>query len=264
MAKKDLKNKPLAEAILELKWEIPQQPDVKAAVVALPAGDPHYRVLLGRFSDTIQKVYPAYESLPAAQLPDAAVAHTAQHRFRSSKDGWPLVQIGHGLMTVNDTEGYTWKDFSARAQEAVRILYLSHPAKDDFRIKNLMLRYINATEVNYESESIFRFLREKMGTNISLPDSLFSGGNINPIPRHFQWESAFPTEKPQGDILLKFATGKRLNNPAIVWETRVQTAGNVLSVGMPDEFSVWLTQSHDLIEDWFFKLISGDLETLFS
>lgn len=263
MAKKDLKNKPLAEAILELKWEIPPQPNPKSAPVMLSSGDPHYRVLLGRFSDRIQKIYPEYESLPAAQIPDAMVAHAPQHRFRMSRDGWPLVQIGHGVMTANDTEGYAWRDFRERAQNAVQELYQSHPSMDDFRIKDLMLRYINAVEVDFETESVFSFLREKMKTSISLPESLFSSGKVESNPTHFKGEAIFPTHKPKGETILKFATGLRHNNPAMIWETRVHTPGSQLPV-MPDGFSDWLTQAHDLAEDWFFQLIEGELEKRFS
>jgi uncharacterized protein (TIGR04255 family) len=58
MPRKELKNKPLVEAILELKWTLPAQ--------ATPGmeGDPHYRLLLGRFSERVESSYPFHGPLP--------------------------------------------------------------------------------------------------------------------------------------------------------------------------------------------------------
>ncbi|WP_242529248.1 hypothetical protein [Methylacidimicrobium sp. B4] len=33
---------------------------------------------------------------------------------------------------------------------------------------------------------------------------------------------------------------------------------------IPDGFSRWLDKAHDLTDDWFFKLIEGELESTFS
>lgn len=257
MARKNLKNKPLAEAIFELRWELPPQQ------VPSLSSDPHYRLLLGRFSERVQKEYPVHEQLAAAQIPDAMVAHTPQHRFRTSKDSWPLIQIGHGVMTLNDTKAYTWKDFQKRSRKAVTELHDSHPAKGEFKVKDLSLRYIDAIDVDFSEEDVFSFLRGKMKTNIALPDGLFASGQVNSTPDHFQWETAFPTKQPGGTITLKFGTGRRNDNPAVILETRVHTPADQLP-DMPSGFSDWLDKAHHLTDDWFFQLIEGELEERFS
>jgi len=33
---------------------------------------------------------------------------------------------------------------------------------------------------------------------------------------------------------------------------------------MPKAFDTWLATAHEVIDDWFFKLIAGDLEGRFS
>ena len=83
----------------------------------MPALDPHYRLLLGRLFDRFQKDYPVHEQLPTASLPDDMVGQVVQHRFRVAKDDWPLVQVGPGVFTVNDTQHYTWTDFEQRAKK---------------------------------------------------------------------------------------------------------------------------------------------------
>lgn len=256
MTKKNLKNKPLVEAILELKWALPEQmPGME--------GDPHYRLLLGRFSERIQADYPSHEPLPTTQIPDAMVAHMAQHRFRSSKGGWPLIQVGPGLLTVNETDAYTWNDFNDRCEKVVRSLFEAHPNKSEFKVQDLTLRYIDAVDVDFSQESIFEFLQDKMKTSISLPDGLFDGGRVKKNPAAFNWQASFPHDDPGGLVTLRLAVGKHKDKPALIWETLVQAAHDRIP-SMPDGFSEWLGKAHDLTDDWFFKLIEGELERRFS
>ena len=253
----ELKNKPLVEAILEFKWRLPTQ---------TPAGietDPHYRLLLGRFSEKVESDYPFHEPLPTTQIPDAMVAHMAQHRFRTSQDGWPLVQVGPGLMTVNETSGYRWSDFKERCEKAIRSLTDSHPAKSQFDAQDLALRYIDSVDIDFSKENVFSFLREKMKTSISLPDSLFSDGQVKREPTAFNCQMSFPADSPVSIVTLRFAIGSHRKKPALIWETLVQAA-NAHVPKIPDGFSAWLDAAHNLTDDWFFKLIDGELRERFS
>ena len=262
MVRRNLKNKPLVEAILEVKWRVPAPAAADLAVASI-SGDPHYRLLLGRFSERVQKEYPSYEPLPTAQVPDGLISHVAQHRFRTHDGGWPLIQIGHGLMTVNDTEAYTWSDFRERCANAFGKLFESHPSRSDFHIQELALVYIDAIEVDFKQVNVFEFLRDKMKTDVVLPDSLFSDGRVDNHPGHFQWETGFPTSKPAGRIGLKFAMGQRGQTTAVILETRMISPSEQLPA-MPDGISDWLNDAHDLTGDWFFNLIDGELLERFS
>jgi uncharacterized protein (TIGR04255 family) len=56
--------------------------------------------------------------------------------------------------------------------------------------------------------------------------------------------------------------GKKENTDALVWETMVQsTSENALP--MPERIADWLNDAHELTDDWFFKLIEGELERRF-
>lgn len=255
MSEKELKNKPLVEAILEFKWELPAQTTSKIEA------DPHYRLLLGRFSEKVESDYPFHEPLPTTQIPDSMVAHMAQHRFRVSEGGWPLIQVGPGLMTVNETEGYTWDDFKQRCVKSVKSLLDAHPAKEDFKVQSLTLRYIDAVDVDFNQESVFNFLKDKMKTTISLPDDLFINERVKKNPTEFNWHMSFPTNDPIGIIALRFAIGSHMSQPALIWETLVQ-AGHIPAI--PNGFPKWLEEAHNLIDDWFFRLIDGELKERFS
>jgi len=255
MPQQELKNKPLVEAILEVRWELAQPIQVSGVPqVATPTADPHYRLLLGRLFDRFQKEYPAHEQLPTATLPDEMVGHMVQHRFRAARDDWPLVQVGPGILTLNDTRRYTWIDFQQRAKEAVVRLFDAHPNVSEFRIQGLVLRYIDAVEFHYEEESAFAFLRDKLKVDISLPPTLFEQTGIVHSPRSLSWQATFQCSNPRGGVLVSFATGQKEGKPAILWETTVLSQRDDLPA-MPSGFPAWIDAAHEITHDWFFKLI---------
>lgn len=256
MPVKELKFKPLVEAILEVRW----------ALQSLGVGrehDPHYRLLLGRFSDRVKDDYPAYEQLPLASVPDELIGHTVQHRFRVEQKRWPLLQLGPGVMTVNSTSDYTWADFQPRVLTAVERLYKSHPKTDEFKVSQLILRYIDAVEFDYRGADAYAFLREKLKLDLRLPENLFDDTGVKSRPATFSWQTAFSSNSPPGIINVKFATGQKEGQPAIIWESTVQSTGDDLP-SLPDAFGKWFEEAHKLTDDWFFKLIEGDLERRFS
>lgn len=256
MPRKDLKNKPLIEAILELKWAL------RAAQPGI-ASDPHYRILIGRLFERVKNEYPAHEALPTSTVPDEMVQHIVQHRFRAQPNAWPLVQLGPGILTINETAGYTWPDFQRRCEEAVRAFVDAYPAPDDLQIDSLALRYIDAVPLDFTTESVFEFLGTKMKTIVKLPDSLFSGTDVTPNPSAFNWQASFEHQRPAGTVTLRFATGHREGQPVVVWETLVAST-QAQAPQVPAGFPAWLTAAHDITDDWFFKLIEGELERRFS
>ena len=133
IAARDLKNKPLVEAILEVKWGSVQ----RATGVGI---HPHYKLLLGRLYERAREDYREHEELPSAEIPDEISGHMVKHRFRRTKDGWPLIQVGPGILTVNDTSEYTWTDFRMRSIAAVSKLFESHPKPEELRINGTKAR----------------------------------------------------------------------------------------------------------------------------
>lgn len=125
----ELRKKPLVEVILEVRWG-----PTLAVDAPPPDPDPNYSLLVGRLFDRVRQAYPFHEQLPTAQLPDQMVPGVPQHRFRPAPNDWPLVQLGPGLLTVNETAKYTWSDFRSRAMVAVEHLYTAHPVPQTLRM----------------------------------------------------------------------------------------------------------------------------------
>jgi uncharacterized protein (TIGR04255 family) len=253
---KELKNKPLVEAILELRWQL-------QGVHPQPQTDPHYKLLLGRLFDRMLPEYPEHEQLPTASIPDELVGHVVQHRFRVGPDRWPLVQLGPGIFSVNSTDDYSWSAFRPQVISAISKLYDAHPKVADLKVSNIILRYIDAVEFDHLSDNTFDFLRDKLKLNVSLLANLFEGTGIESRPNGLTLQCSFKCEKPRGIVNIRFATGQKSNNPAIIWETQVESGGNDVP-DMPRDFEGWIDAAHEITDDWFFKMIEGELERRFS
>jgi uncharacterized protein (TIGR04255 family) len=63
-------------------------------------------------------------------------------------------------------------------------------------------------------------------------------------------------------VHVSFATGRKEDKPAILWETTVQSVDDDVPA-MPDGFAAWFDAAHEITDDWFFKLIEGELERRF-
>lgn len=251
----NIKNKPLVEAIFEIKWYTEEQ---------TPLGiEPNSQLILGRLFDRINSNYPMYEQLPFAAIPEQMVEGLVRHRFKSEK-GWPLVQLGTGILTLNDTENYTWKDFKPRAIDVVNNLYIVHPKKEKFRTRNLSLKYIDAIELSPDEIDVYQFLKDEMNLNLSLNPLLFEKTLVNQHPMQLDLQFAFQSEKPKGILNFRIAKGQKVDNKqnvttdALIWETTIQSNEHDLPE-IPLSLSTWLEEAHSVAHNWFFTLVEGDL-----
>ena len=256
MASENLKNKPLVEAVFELRWK-PEKLESGLAT------DPHFSLLLGRFFDRVKDEYPAHEELPSAKLPAGVGGQNVQHRFRAAANEWPVLQIGPGVMTVNDTDGYRWGSFRERCSRAIDTLYDSHPRPEEMRVDALILRYIDAHKLEHSKHNCLDFLREKMKLNIALPEGLF-GKNVERSPVSFDLRTSFRSTDPNGLVRARFATGARDREDALIWETIVHSSGAEEIPPERENFLPWLESAHSVSHRWFMTLIKGDLKREYS
>ncbi len=68
MKAQNLSNKPLIEAIFEVRWGLEQD----ASGVRM---DPNYKLNVGRIYEELKHDYPKYEQLPTAGVPDDLVPY---------------------------------------------------------------------------------------------------------------------------------------------------------------------------------------------
>jgi uncharacterized protein (TIGR04255 family) len=191
MPHRDLKNKPLVEATLEIQWQLREEPagGIKT--------DPHYKMLLGRFYERVMDAYPIHETLPAARLPESMVAYSPQHLFRVASGQWPVVQIGPGILSVHERQEYSWKDFVWRCVETASKLVDAYPRPAEFKVEAVRLRYLDAVTFDFTKNNLLDFLRDKFQSNVQLPSVLFQDRHVQPQPISFSWQASFREDTPR-------------------------------------------------------------------
>lgn len=239
--------------MLELRWRLQKSGD---------GSDPHHRLLLARLFDKLHEDFPIHEQLPTANIPDEMADHVVQHRFRKTTNGWPLVQVGPGILTLNETDGYTWGNFKERSIRILGTLFEAHPAPSDLDIEHIVLRYVDAVSLS-QTDSALVFLKQRMKIDISLPSELFESSKIPSKPVFLALDTMFESNEPKGVVQLRFATVDGANGPQLIWETTVQAKGSDVP-DMPHDFPKWIDNAHQITGDWFFKLIDGELLKRFS
>lgn len=255
MARKILNNKPLVEAIFELRWNLKE-------VSPNSFLDPHYKILIGSMYEKLKHEYPYPESLPSASIPEHIASYIVQQRFRKAENKWPLIQIGPGIITLNDTEGYVWEDFEQRLKGLLEAFYEVYPEVEKLHFNSLILRYIDAIDFDYVNDNILTFLQQYMDINVSLKKDLFTDASVRNNPINFDLSLSFPCSEPNGAISLRFVSGQKDGKESFLWETIVQAANQETPKTKGDILN-WLDRAHSLSSDWFFKIIQGELERRF-
>lgn len=242
---------PLAEVIFELKWKLTPSP-----VLGGPPADPAYKLLPGSLFERLKSVYPFHEALPAASVPDEFVPQIVQHRFRTAQDAYPLVQVGPGILAVNDSRGYAWRRFLPEVVDAVTKLRDTYTGQLD--PEAVVLRYVNAVPFDFSSANALDFMRDNLKVAVQYPSGLFSDRHVAPRPGTILLSSTHKVDSPAGVVSLKFSTGEFRSSQHLLWETEVRSSGDD-APGL-DQLQEWLDSAHRLARAWFFVLIEGKLE----
>jgi len=248
-----LSNAPLVEVIFEMKWALNQEtPGVLV--------DPNYSLLIGRLYDRIGETsYPFHEKLPTSTMPEEIAGYVIQHRFRVDKEKWPLVQLGPGIITLNETEDYDWAEFESRLNKLMKAFFESYPDHSNLKIIELSIRYIDAIPFDYRASPL-DYLENEMGIVAKAPAGLFENTGTSENPYAFNILLSFPQQIPTGASFLRIAKGKKSSGDAIVFETGVKSSGDDVPQN-PDDIFSWISNSHKLTSNWFNKLFKKQMES---
>jgi len=248
-----LANAPLIEVIFEMKWSLTQ----KAPGVLV---DPNYSLLIGRLYDRIgEDNYPSHETLATSTIPEEMAGYIIQHRFRIEKEKWPLVQLGPGIITLNETEGYEWADFEARLKKLVKAFLESYPDRSNLKIIELTLRYIDAIPFDY-SDNPLDYLESKMGIVAKIPAELFEDTGTGENPYAFNILLSFPQQSPAGSSYLRISKGQKNGEDVIIFETGAKSKDDNVPQEL-DDICFWINNSHELTSNWFKKLFKKLMES---
>jgi uncharacterized protein (TIGR04255 family) len=253
-----LPKKPLVEAIFELRWGLQQ---VSQQESQIQGNDPGFQILLGRFYDKVRQEFPEPENLPISMVPQMMTPYVVRNRFRRTKDGWPLVQLGPGILSVNDTESYDWTTFKPMLRKVVEALLETYPQNiAPLVLSQVTLRYVDAVPLKLidENKALLRFLKDYLHTTISIDPLLFDNATLAEAPSAIALRLNYPLEKPNGLSVIAFNSGMKQNIPSLIWENMVISKNeNVPQTLLA--LDSWIDQAHGITDRCFFALSRGKL-----
>jgi len=246
---RELNNKPLVEVIFELRWALQEMTGRHV--------DPYYPIMLGEFFAAVKDQYPHWEALVPPGMPLEIAPNVVHHRFRTALDQWPLVQLGPGIITINETEGYRWHDFNKNCLALLQVLLgLYEAAGQAFQPVYVSLRYIDADVLGNRSVTE---LLSKLKLKLEPDLKLFESGRVaGPETNHLALALSYPSVHPKGMFTARFNQGKKNDQPGLIWETQIQSSGDDTPIEQ-SEVERWLEEAHATTSDWFSRQIEGEL-----
>src|SRR5690606_15597369 len=159
---------PLIEVIFELRWEIEalKSPEGAPPGSFIPMRDPSYPVMYGSLFERLKKEFPFTEDLPSVQAHPETTPYVPRHRMRKEKNGYPLIQVGPGVVTINQAKGYSWEEFSSLANKVVSAIFDLYPENASLNLIKAEIRYVNGIRFDLARENPLSFLAEKLHTKI--------------------------------------------------------------------------------------------------
>ncbi len=241
---------PLQEVIFELHWKL----DIdKESGLSFDQG---FQLASGRFDQLASLTLPHYVPLKPPMIPDHFFSYKAVHQYWKGDQTYPVMQLGPGLFTVNETEkNYVWKDFKSKIFEGLAWLQKSY--RNPLNLDFIELRYIDAVEITDEEslnlpEYLEKNLKVAIKTNIELPKNHLTG---------LQLAQRFKLED-ESYMNLVFNNGIRNidETKVVVWHTSVNHSGAIIF----EELEKWIEYAHDICSGLFQKIISQKLYEQFS
>lgn len=234
-----LPNAPLIEVIFEIKWQS-NTPDELSK----------YEYLHGDLYFELKPIYPYREYAAPPDLPVALLHQRPVHRFRTKENGYPLFQVGPGILTFNTTDDdYFWDKYYWSAGQLIDRFFSVYTLTPDQTLIP-SLTYIDFFKLNFDEVDAIGFLNEKL--NISLSQGFHE---TTRIPKTLNM--SFSYEIDLGDIFVSLNTGvNRSQQKGIIMETRVN---GKKSSPLSDNLLSWLDQAHTFCSDLFKKMTAGEL-----
>ncbi len=228
-----LPNSPLQEVIFELILN--QEVDLN--------GNPteeNFDLTQGVFNKSVLEEFKHRVTMTLPQ--NIKIFPRIKHQYWITQNQWPVVQIGPGIFTVNDTDvNYEWDKFYPLIIQNINRLIDSSPAELD--INRLVLRYIDAVELgDANTEEKLSFINTNFKLNLindfSIKNATLLGININ--------QTYNLSDGSVVNFSITDGRSKR-NQPAVVWQTQVSNS----KVKSLNDIAKWLEYAHSVASNLF-------------
>ena len=234
---------PLLEVIFEIRWHINNDDERN-----------RYQYLHGDLYNTLKSEYPFRELVVPSHFPVEVYLNQVAHRFRQAKGGYPLIQIGPGIFTINTIEkDYIWEDFCGQIQNSVKNLI----TLDSFNAQlpvSLALRYIDFFQFDFNQNDIKDYLNDFL--HIKVEQEFFKN---NAPPYNINLGFTYGTTVGTLNLSVNKGLVDEVEGLIIQIEVIQQGMNAVIT-----EIDKWLDSAHILTSDTFNNLTKGKLQDYFN
>ncbi len=241
----------LAEAIFEFHWQLAGDNGENL--------DPKYSFLPGQFQSSLSAMYPITKSLPTIKIPPEMVPWHVQHQFMKKEDSFPIIQLGNGILTVNQNgQGYSWEEYKSEVQFALDSFKSVHPEAYNKPLK-LNLWYRNTIDFDYLSEPTMKFMADNLNTLLKINSPIENLKKDIDSPISLGLNIAYEFSNPKGVLVISINTGKNSEEENLI----VLDIKFISEIKHLDdtEYMTWLESAHkNCVEKVFFGLLKGNLE----
>ncbi len=239
---------PLQEVIFEVRWKL--VPDATGRQLI----DPDYQFALGLFKDEISNDFPNHVAKYPEELPPQLLSHKLMHQFWKGKNKWPVIQIGPGIMSINDIEkNYDWDTtYKPLIKKALDALFKSYP---DISINVSSLRYIDVVRIeDYDFIGWEDFINRNI--NFSFQNNFKIQGRLNSI----QINQSFDNSN-SGILNINLSSGKNKKNEDIfIFQSSIVRQ----KVVNTEELMNWLEEAHKHTSELFKNICKKEFYATFS
>lgn len=239
---------PLQEVIFEARWQLTPDASGKQLI------DPRFHFALGKFQDLVKDDFPfAVEKFPK-DVPHQLMAYQTMYQFWNSEKEWPVIQLGPGVITVNDTDKkYVWEDtFLPLIQKA-----LGHLGKayDSVSFEQYSLRYIDVVNVeDYGFDTWQEFVHQHV--NFTFNNQFNTRGQLSSL----QFNQVFDVPDV-GQLSVSFSNGvNERKKPTFVWQIGVIQKEESATTAVVEK---WLDKAHDCTSQVFKDFCKKDFYASF-
>ena len=240
---KKLPSAPLKEVVFGVHWEL----DIDHNGHKYDQG---FKYAIGLFRREASKL--GFKSVKELFPPNSQIEFTNRPSIQFWKDGGvhPVLQLGQGVMVVNDTEGYEWENsFKELISNAIKILIDSYESAPKFN--EVSIRYINALDLSPDDNAnIWSFVKNNLQTSISREFT---------VPGKPEDISLSETYKLHDDSRLTLTLESGRNNtidiPALIWQNIITKRARMTF----EEIAHWADDSHKITSNLFVEMLNQSL-----
>lgn len=238
-----LPNAPLQEIVFELLWEVGRDEH------GFPFDD-DFGFAQGLYAELTKIEFPFRKKTAFAGVP-WSLYPVPMHQFWKAENTWPVLQIGKGILVVNDTKSnYRWENYKKLIHQAIQYLLLAY--QKDLTFITVRLKYIYAYEIGEVNNLIFINNNFNICLNNQfMPDENLVNVNLN---QTFRLENS-----NNMDVVL--STGYSPDNkPAIIWQLSVYQERKMIE----NQLAPWLDNAHEIAGNYFKQFVNKDFYARFT